>query len=92
MQLMQPQGPGNLRPIDGSRESLARLGLEYLLHPNRTPAEIYNTLTGIIADCSRWSRKLINTTCLPSKPLQQVSHPVWRTVIPRHTGTSRRKY
>ena len=61
--------PGNHRPIDESRESLARLSLAYMRQPNRTPEEIYNTLTAIIADCPRWSPKLINTTHIPLKTI-----------------------
>ena len=38
--LMLPLGPGNLTSIDESRESLARLGLAYMPHHNRTPEEI----------------------------------------------------
>ena len=67
--LMLLLGPGKLRPIDESRESLARLGLAYMPHPNRTPEEIYNTLTAIIVDCSRWCPRLINTTLIPIKTM-----------------------
>ena len=63
--LMLLLGPGNLRPIDNSGESLARLGLPYMPHPDRTPEKMVNTLTAIIADCPRWSPKLINKSRFP---------------------------
>ena len=62
--LMLLLGPGNLRPSDESRKSVARFGLAYMPHPNSP-----NTLTAIIADCPLWSPKLINTTRLPIRTM-----------------------
>ena len=78
--LMLLLGPGSRRPIDESKESLARPGPAYMPHANRTPEDIYNTLTAIIADCPCWSREW-----------QHLWPPVWGTAIPHHTGISRRK-
>ena len=73
--LVLPLGPGNLSPVDECTESLGGLSLAYRRHPNRTPEEIYSTLTAILADCPRCSPKLINMTSIPIKTMVIRSAP-----------------
>ena len=56
---------GNLPCIDKNGDSVARLGLAYMPHSNRTLEDIYNALGAIITDCPRWSPKLIDTVGIP---------------------------